>query len=384
MVVVDVETTGLRPERDALLEVATVVLEGGAVGETWCSLVAPGRRIPPDATAIHGITDDMVAHAPAPAAVAAEIRRRCGAAPLAFHHAAFDLPFVAALLRAAGEPPLLNPVVDTLGLARGLPGAGGHALHELAARFGLPPESRHRALPDALTTARLLVLLADEWQRHSGARSLAELAAASQDILRTGARRDGTADVKNRVDTGPAGPIMEPHSLELFRPFTAAGDSMPATAMLDVGQAAPEFQLKGPGGQTIALSDYRGRKNVLLVFFPLAFSAACAHQLPMVEKELGRFHELGTEVLGISVDSHLANEAFAKQLMLSFPLLSDFRREVCAAYGVLVSERQHSGRAVFLVDRQGKIVYKDVSPAPGDPGQIPNLENVIRVLGKLA
>jgi peroxiredoxin len=116
----------------------------------------------------------------------------------------------------------------------------------------------------------------------------------------------------------------------------------------------------------------------------LAFSATCAHQLPMVERQLDRFRELSTDVLGISVDSHLANEAFAKQLNLTFPLLSDFRREVCAAYGVLVPERQHSGRAVFLVDRQGKIAYKDVSPAPGDPAQIPNLENVIRTLEKLS
>ena len=159
---------------------------------------------------------------------------------------------------------------------------------------------------------------------------------------------------------------------------------MQATTTPDVGQAAPEFQLKGPGGQAISLAEYRGRKNVLLVFFPLAFSSTCAHQLPQVEKSLGRFRELNTDVLGISVDSHLANEVFAKQLMLSFPLLSDFRREVSAAYGVLVPERQHSGRAVYLVDRQGQIAYKDVSPDPGDPRQIPNLEKVVRAIEQLA
>ena len=155
---------------------------------------------------------------------------------------------------------------------------------------------------------------------------------------------------------------------------------MQATASPEVGQIAPDFKLKGPGGQFVSLSEFGGRRNVVLVFYALAFSPVCSHQLPMIQRELSRFQALDAEVLGISVDNHFANEAFARHLGLSFPLLSDFRRETSAAYGVLNPDTLHSGRAVFLVDRQGTIVYKDLSPAPGDPSQIPSVEHVLAAL----
>src|SRR3989442_3460368 len=101
---------------------------------------------------------------------------------------------------------------------------------------------------------------------------------------------------------------------------------MQATVSPEIGQVAPDFRLKGPGGQFVTLSEYRGTKNVLLVFYPLAFSPVCSHQLPMIQEELHRLRALGAEVLGISVDSHYANEAFARHLVLTFPLLSDFHR----------------------------------------------------------
>lgn len=152
---------------------------------------------------------------------------------------------------------------------------------------------------------------------------------------------------------------------------------MQASATLEVGRSAPEFRLKGPGGQEVTLSEYRGSKNVVLVFYPLAFSPVCSHQLPMIEKDLGRLRALDAEVLGISVDSHYANEAFAKHLMLSFPLLSDFHRETSAAYGVLDPKMSSSARAIFVVDKEGRIAYKDVSP---DPRQIPSHESLVEAL----
>jgi peroxiredoxin len=153
------------------------------------------------------------------------------------------------------------------------------------------------------------------------------------------------------------------------------------TATLEVGQMAPEFKLKGPGGSTISLSEYRGRNPVVLVFYPLAFSPVCSHQLPAIEKEIGRITAHAGVVLGVSVDSHYANTAFAEKLGLSFPLLSDFRRQTSAAYGVLREEAWASGRALFLVDREGRIAYKDVSPTPAE---IPDLEPLITALEGLA
>ena len=158
---------------------------------------------------------------------------------------------------------------------------------------------------------------------------------------------------------------------------------MQASAALEIGQMAPDFKLKGPGGQPVTLSEYRGQRNVVLVFYPLAFSPVCSHQLPAIQHEIARFDELGATVLGISVDSHHANTAFAERLRLSFPLLSDFKREVSAAYGVLMPEAGHSGRAIFVVDRQGRVSYADVSPTTG-MDQIPNNDQVLAHLAGLA
>ncbi len=183
---VDTETTGLDVAAGhALVEVGTVTVDDGAIGETWSTLVNPGRPIPPDATAVHGIDDAAVARAPGPAEAAPELRRRCGEAVLVFHNAAFDLPFLARLLRAGGAPLLFNPVLDTLGLARGLSAVGGHSLGALAERFGIDPASTHRAAPDARRTAELLLALAPRWERDRGVRTLLELAAISQDVLRS-------------------------------------------------------------------------------------------------------------------------------------------------------------------------------------------------------
>lgn len=159
---------------------------------------------------------------------------------------------------------------------------------------------------------------------------------------------------------------------------------MQASTALEIGQAAPDFKLKGPGGQAVTLSEYRDSRNVVLVFYPLAFSPVCSHQLPAIKKEIARFEDLEATVLGISVDSHYSSTAFAERLRLSFPLLSDFKREASAAYGVLIHEAGHSGRAIFVVDKQGRVTYMDVSPAIGDPAQIPNQDRVLAHLAGLA
>ena len=88
-------------------------------------------------------------------------------------------------------------------------------------------------------------------------------------------------------------------------------------------------------------------------------------------------------MLGISVDSHHANTAFAKQLALTFPLLSDWKRETSAAYGVFNADAGYSGRALFVVDKAGKIAYCDVSPDPGDQAQLPSNQRMIEAIKAL-
>ena len=156
---------------------------------------------------------------------------------------------------------------------------------------------------------------------------------------------------------------------------------MVVTATLDIGQAAPDFRLRGPGGQFVSLSEYKGKKHVVIVFFPLAFSPVCSHQLPSLEMESPRFSALDAVLLGISVDSHYANEAFAHALGLSFPLLSDFDHAVSLAWGMLIPEKRYSGRALFIVDKQGRIAYRDVAPTPAE---IPARDAVLAALERLA
>jgi peroxiredoxin len=155
---------------------------------------------------------------------------------------------------------------------------------------------------------------------------------------------------------------------------------MPAAGSLEIGQAAPPFTLRGPGGQRVSLSDYEGLHHVVLAFYPLAFSPVCSHQLPALQAELPRFEALNATMLGISIDSWYANEAFARQLGLSFPLLSDISRETSQAYGVYLPQRHYSGRALFVVDMQGRLVYQDLTPTPDE---VPSHDAALAALERL-
>jgi len=148
------------------------------------------------------------------------------------------------------------------------------------------------------------------------------------------------------------------------------------------GQMAPDFKLKGPGGAFYTLSEHQGESAVVLVFFPLAFSAVCSHQLPELQKHIGEFEKAGAVVYGISVDSHHANAAFARSLGLSFRLLSDWKREASAAYGVLLPEAGYSGRAMFVVGKDGKILWREISENMDDLEQVPSPERALAALAR--
>jgi peroxiredoxin len=117
---------------------------------------------------------------------------------------------------------------------------------------------------------------------------------------------------------------------------------------------------------------------VLLAFYPFAFSPVCSLQLPGLQQTLSEFQQLNTEVMGISVDSKHSSAAFAEHLHLDFPLISDFNKEVTAAYGVL-REGGFAERALFVIDKEGKIAYVHVNPIGEVPDNAPVLE-VLRTL----
>lgn len=155
---------------------------------------------------------------------------------------------------------------------------------------------------------------------------------------------------------------------------------MQTLSVPEIGQEAPDFQLRGPSGTIYSLSEYRGDKNVLLVFFPLAFSPVCAHQMPEIQRQLARFDRADTVVFGISVDSHWSNTAFARSLRLDFPLLSDWKREASSAYGTLLHEQNYSARASFLVDKAGRVAWKEVAPTTNSLESVPSVEAVLALL----
>jgi len=148
------------------------------------------------------------------------------------------------------------------------------------------------------------------------------------------------------------------------------------------GQLAPDFKLKGPGGAFYTLSEHLGQSPVVLVFYPLAFSKVCSHQLPELEKYLPQFEKAGAVVYGISVDSHHANSAFARSLNLSFPLLSDWKREASAAYGVLLEDAGYSGRATFVIGRDGRLLWREIAETTNSMDQVPSPERALAALAK--
>jgi mycoredoxin-dependent peroxiredoxin len=154
------------------------------------------------------------------------------------------------------------------------------------------------------------------------------------------------------------------------------------TPTLKVGDEAPDFTLKSQDGKTpFTLSELRGKKNVVLAFFPYAFSGACSAQLPGYEADLERFRSYDTEVVGISMDAHHSLRNWARQIGVTFPLLSDFypQGQVTDAYGV----RHPAGmpeRALFIVDKQGRIAWIHVHRPTGE---VPDAEEIFAVLRKL-
>ena len=174
-VAIDVETTGLDPRRDVLVSVAAVPFVGGTPAPGFTSLVAPGRPIPPSASAVHGLTDRDVEGAPAPGTVVAQVDAVCADRVLVGHDIGFDLAVLSAAraAHALTAPPVL--AVDTRRLFRAVHG-GRHdsRLEIVAAGLGVPTEGRHTADGDARMAGRIFIALVPVL-RARGARTVADL-----------------------------------------------------------------------------------------------------------------------------------------------------------------------------------------------------------------
>ncbi|MDA8369423.1 MAG: peroxiredoxin [Nocardiopsaceae bacterium] len=133
---------------------------------------------------------------------------------------------------------------------------------------------------------------------------------------------------------------------------------------IEIGDSAPDFTLSDQHGQTVSLRDFSGRKNVLLVFYPRAFSGLCGSELGGLRDGIDDFVNEDVQLLCVAVDSMFAQRAWADQEKFEYPLLSDFwpHGEATRAYGVFDESRGVALRATFLIDKEGAVRWKVVNP----------------------
>lgn len=153
---------------------------------------------------------------------------------------------------------------------------------------------------------------------------------------------------------------------------------------LSIGQKAPDFTLKNSDGEDVSLSDFSGKKNVVILFFPLAFTSVCTDELCQVRDDYQKFDSLDAQVLGISVDSFFTLKQFKESQNYNFPLLSDFNKTTATAFGAIYDEffgmKGVAKRSAFVIDKTGKVQYAEVLEKASD---LPNFEKIKSTLSGL-
>jgi peroxiredoxin (alkyl hydroperoxide reductase subunit C) len=151
---------------------------------------------------------------------------------------------------------------------------------------------------------------------------------------------------------------------------------------LSIGKPAPRFNGLDIDKQAISLEDYLGRKNIFVVFYPLAFSSVCSVQLPNYNRNLEGFRSRDTEVVAISADSGLSQKAFCDSLGgIEFPMLSDRKLEIASQFGVALPDG-FTARAEFLIDKQGILRWQNIEQNPGD--DTPTIDDIFNAIDSLA
>lgn len=154
---------------------------------------------------------------------------------------------------------------------------------------------------------------------------------------------------------------------------------------IEIGSKAPDFTLFDSDKNKVSLSDFTGQ-NVLLLFFPAAFTGVCTTELCSVRDNMAQYASLNAKVLGISVDSIFTLAKFKEEQGYNFPLLSDFNKEVSPAYGSIYDTfvfdmKGVSRRSAFVIDKSGNVRYAEVLESAGD---LPNFEAIQTTLSGLA
>jgi peroxiredoxin len=152
---------------------------------------------------------------------------------------------------------------------------------------------------------------------------------------------------------------------------------------IQVGQLAPDFTLRNTEQKEVKLSDFAGKKNVLLLFFPFAFTGTCTKEMCETRDSMKKYDSLNAEVFGISVDSGFTLKIFKQQQELNFELLSDFNKTVSTAYGSIYESfigyyHGVSKRSAFVVGTDGKVKYAEVLESAGSLPNFAAIEEALK------
>lgn len=154
-----------------------------------------------------------------------------------------------------------------------------------------------------------------------------------------------------------------------------------------VGSQAPDFSLYDSDKNLVSLSDFKGNKNVLLLFFPLAFTGTCTDELCAVRDDIARYSNSNAQVLGISVDSVFTLAKYKEEQSYNFPLLSDFNKEVSQLYESFYESfgqmlmKGVGKRAAFILDKEGIVQYEEVLDNAGDLPNFTAINDKLESLG---
>jgi mycoredoxin-dependent peroxiredoxin len=150
---------------------------------------------------------------------------------------------------------------------------------------------------------------------------------------------------------------------------------------LSVGQPAPDFVLKDQTQQEVRLSDFQGKKNVVLVFYPLDWSPTCTKEHVCFVNDMKQFEKLDAQVLGVSVDSVWSHKAWAEKMGIHYPLLADFhpRGAMASKYSVYIEDKGITGRAIAIVDKAGKVAWFKQYDIP----VVPDIGEVAQALARV-
>ena len=150
---------------------------------------------------------------------------------------------------------------------------------------------------------------------------------------------------------------------------------------LIIGDAAPDFSLINQFGESVTLSQFKGNKNVVLVFYPLSFSGICTGELCEIRDNFSQFERADVELLAISVDSKFVQKLFAEHEGYKFSVLADFwpHGGVAKDYGVFLEDSGIANRATFVINKEGTLVSKFVT-APGQARSLVDYEKALATL----